>query len=122
MRRSIASGLVVLLLLLAGCAERWSRPGATEAEADATNTACTSEADVAVPPQMVWQIVEGGRMERDRQCWRDGGTERCRTVERYIPPRFGWVDMARGQRDGWRRNCMAEKGFTFQGYRPLRLD
>jgi hypothetical protein len=26
-----------------------------------------------------------------------------------------------GVRDAWRRTCMREQGFTFQGYRPLRL-
>src|SRR5690349_2228855 len=57
MRRLAA---LLLLLALAGCAERWTRPGATEAQADAANAACTDQAMLAVPPQMSWEIVEPG--------------------------------------------------------------
>ncbi len=109
-------------LLLSACAERWARPGTSEAEADAVAGACRNEALMAVPPQMVWQMTSPARVERDRDCWRDGGQERCRVRERYLPAQYSQVDIAAGPRDGWRRNCMAQQGFTFQGYRPLRLE
>jgi hypothetical protein len=115
-------GLVLLLVpLLGGCAEVWVRPGTTEAEADAMNAACRNEADLAVPPHYVWQMVEPPRIERDRRCWVRDGREHCRDYERYRPARYGHVDVAAGQRDAWRRSCMQQQGFTFQGYRPLRL-
>ena len=115
--------IMALLLLLGGCAERWARPGTSEAEADATNAACGNEAALAVPPQMAWQMTSPARVERDRECWRDHrGHERCRVTERYRPARYGQVDMAAGVRDQWRRQCMQERGFSFQGYRPLRLE
>ena len=114
--------LLLLLPLLGGCAERWTRPGTSEAQADAMNAACGNESVLAVPPRMVWQVVEPARIERDRTCWREGDRERCRVTERYRPARWGHVDIASGERDAWRRGCMVEQGFTFQGYRPLRLN
>lgn len=115
--------LLLGLLLLVGCAERWARPGTTEAEADAANARCTDQAVLAVPPAFQWRIVEGPRIERDRQCWRQpDGRDVCRVFERWRPARWGHVDVAAPARDAWRRECMAEQGFTFQGYRPLRLE
>jgi hypothetical protein len=119
MRRLIPLALV---LALGACAERWARPGTTEAEADAANEACGDQAALAVPPHYVWQMVEGPRIERDRHCWRDGGREVCRTVERWRPARHAQVDVNEQPRQAWRRQCMGSQGFTFQGYRPLRFD
>ncbi|MGK7863010.1 hypothetical protein [Falsiroseomonas sp. E2-1-a4] len=113
--------LLLLIPLLSACAERWARPGTSEAEADAMNAACGAEAQMAVPPHMVWQQVAPARIERERNCWRDGDRERCRTSERYRPARYDMVDIATGAREAHRTACMREKGFTFQGYRPLRL-
>ncbi|WP_439597405.1 hypothetical protein [Falsiroseomonas sp.] len=113
---------LLLLILLTACAERWARPGTSEAEADAMNAACGDAAALAVPPVMVWQQVAPARVERERNCWREGDRERCRVTERYRPPRYDMVDMASGARDQHRTACMREKGFVFQGYRPLRLE
>ncbi|WP_270933435.1 hypothetical protein [Falsiroseomonas oryzae] len=115
--------LLLLVLLVGGCAERWVRPGTTEAEADATNAVCQDRSELAVPPQMVWQMVEPAGYDRDRRCWRQrDGREVCETFSRWRPARYAWVDVASGPRDAWRRECMRAKGFTFQGYRPLRLE
>ena len=113
---------LLLLAALAGCAERWTRPGTTEAEADANNAACRDQATLAVPQHLVWQMVEIGGYDRDRVCWREHGREACRIVTRYRPPRYAWVDVNQAPRDGWRRECMQARGFAFQGYRPLRLE
>jgi hypothetical protein len=112
---------LLLFVLLAGCAERWTRPGVTEAEADAANAACTDRATLAVPPQLSWQMIEPPRHDRERRCERQGDREVCRTFTRYTPARYGWVDLARSPRDAWRRECMRGQGFRFEGYRPLRL-
>jgi hypothetical protein len=117
-----AAAALLLLVALGGCAERWTRPGASEAEADATNAACSDHAALAVPAQMVWTMVDAGGHERERRCRHEGGREVCYAVTRFRPPRFDWVDVNRGARDAWRRQCMREKGFTFEGYRPLRLE
>jgi hypothetical protein len=113
---------IILLLLAAACAERWARPGATEAEAEAMNDACADQAMLALPPVMVWQVVEPPRVVRDRSCWGERGQERCRYFDRYVPARWGHVDINTQPREAWRTTCMREKGFVFQGYRPLRLE
>jgi len=113
---------LILLLLTTACAERWQRPGSSEAEADAANAACADQAMLAVPPQMVWQMVEPPRFATDRQCWHEGGQQRCRSFSRHVPARFGFVDVSQAPREAWRRTCMREQGFTFEGYRPLRLE
>lgn len=118
-------GLPVVLLLvglLAGCAERWTRPGTTEAQADAAASACQDRAAIAVQPMMVLQVVEPGGFVRERRCRVDGsGREVCGFTERLRPPRHGWVDANSGPREAWRRDCMRTQGFQFEGYRPLRL-
>lgn len=86
------------------------------------NARCGEEAALAVPPAWVWRMTEAPRVERERECWRDGGRERCRVYERYRPARYAQVDANETPRQAWRRQCMMEKGFTFEGYRPLRLE
>jgi hypothetical protein len=108
--------------LLAGCAEVWTRPGTPEAEAEANNAACADQSALAVPPNLVWQLVELGGPERERVCWRDGGRQVCRIITRWRPPRYEWVDVNRAPRAAWRRDCMRARGFTFEGYRTLRLE
>ena len=114
--------LLLMFCLLGSCAERWTRPGATEAQADAQNAACGDQAALAVPELLVWQMVEPSGFDTDRRCYRRHGREVCQTFTRYRPARFGWVDVNRSPREGWRRECMRAQGFTFEGYRPLRLE
>jgi hypothetical protein len=112
---------LLVLLLLGACAERWTRPGTTEAEADATNAACGDQAVLAVPQQLVWTVVESGGYDRERHCRHVQGREHCYYTTRWRPPRYGWVDANAQPREAWRRSCMRDRGFTFEGYRPLRL-
>ncbi len=115
--------LALIALLLAGCAERWTRPGTTEAESDAMNAACANDAAQNVPVVLEWRMLEPPRIERDRECWeRRDGQRVCRVFDRWRPARYGHVDVNAPARDGARRQCMVEKGFTFDGYRPLRLN
>lgn len=113
---------LALPLLLIACAERWERPGATEAQADAMNAQCRAVAAATVPPRIVSRIAAPARIERERNCRREGGREHCTTRERYVPERWEQVDLNSGQREAVRTGCMVEKGFTFTGYRPLRLE
>jgi len=41
---------LALALLLAACAERWEKPGATEADSDAAQAACTAQAAEQIKP------------------------------------------------------------------------
>ncbi len=114
----------VALLLLAGCAERWERPGATEAESEAAQAQCTALATRQVPPAMVWtQVAAGYWVPPERQCRSRGdGTQDCiYRPQRYIPPRFDWVDVNAQPRRAARNACLVEGGWTYEGLRPLRL-
>jgi hypothetical protein len=114
--------LLLLLLALGGCAERWVRTGTAEEDADAANAACTQAASLAVPRNMVTRQTSPARVERDRTCTRENNVERCRTTERYVPAQYSNVDLNEGARRDWRFGCMQQKGFRFEGYRPLRLE
>lgn len=112
-----------LLLLLVACAERWERPGATEAESEAALAICTGEAARQVPPAMAWTMVAPGSwIPGEQRCWTQNNRTECvRSPPRFIPPRYDWVDLAAGQRRAVRNACMAEGGWTYEGLRPLRL-
>ncbi len=114
--------LLVLPLLLAACAERWERPGTTEAQAEAMAAQCRAQAAAMIPPHIISRIASPARVERERNCRREGDRERCTTTERFVPERWEQVDLNSGRRESVRTGCMAEKGFTFTGYRPLRLE
>jgi hypothetical protein len=122
----ITSILLLLppLLLLAGCAERWSRPGATEAEGEAAQAQCAALASRQVPPAMVWtQVAAGYWVPPERRCrtTRDGDRDCVYRPGRYVPPRFDWVDVNAPARREARNACLVEGGWTFEGLRPLRL-
>ena len=113
---------LLLLLTLAGCAERWERPGTSEAVSEANHQQCVNLAAQAVPPRIITRLASPARVERSRDCRREGDRERCRETERYIPERYEDVDLNAGARDGHRQRCMTSRGFRFTGYRPLRLE
>jgi hypothetical protein len=114
---------LVLLLLLAACAERWERPGATEAESEAAQARCTLEAAERVPPALVWtQIAPAGWVPPSRVCRRHGDRTECLYRPGYfIPPRYGWVDVNTGHRGAARTACLTAAGWRYGGLRPLRL-
>ena len=115
--------LLPLLLLLAACAERWERPGATEAESEAAQSRCTAIAQQQVPPVLVWtQVSPGSWVPGERRCWtRQGVTECVQRPPSYVPPRYDWVDANTGPRRAARAACLEEGGWSYQGLRPLRL-
>ena len=115
---------LALLLLLAACAERWERPGATEAEADAAQSACTALAAEQIKPAMVWMQVQPAYWEAgETHCWTaPNGVTRCtRRPPRLRPPVYDWVDVNIPARQEARAKCLNEQGFTYKGLRPLRL-
>ena len=113
---------LLCLLLLAGCAEVWLRPGTSEAEADAANAACRGAALGAVPPWYETRLVSPPRAVPQEECRHVEGRRVCRVVGFvWLPPRYALVDLNAAARDEWRRGCMARQGFTYGGLRPLRL-
>ncbi|MBR0683458.1 hypothetical protein GXW74_23430 [Roseomonas eburnea] len=115
--------MLLFLVLLAGCAERWERPGATEADSEAAQAECTARAAQLVPPALVWTVIAPGYWEGpERRCFtRRGRTECVTRAGRFVPPQYGWVDANTGQRRAARAACLQEGGWTYQGLRPLRL-
>ncbi len=113
----------LLVLLLAGCAERWERPGATEAESEAAQAQCAAVATREVPPAMVWtQVAAGYWVPPERRCrTRDGVQDCVYRPGRYVPPRFDWVDVNTQPRREARNACLVENGWSYEGLRPLRL-
>jgi hypothetical protein len=114
--------LLLLLLLLPGCAEVWTRPGSTEAEGDAANAACARDAALAVPPVWERRLVSPGRWVQGEACRVVEGRRRCHPAGSfYQPPRHETVDLNRPIREHQRRLCLHAQGFTYGGLRPLRL-
>jgi hypothetical protein len=114
---------ILPLLLLSACAEVWTRPGTPEAVAEATQAVCRDQAALAVPPHMVWVMVRPAGYFPENRCWRGrDGREVCRTFSRWRPADYDLVDVNERPRDAWRRQCLSAQGFTFQGYRALRLE
>jgi hypothetical protein len=111
-----------LALGLAACAERWERPGATEAEAEAAQAACTALAAREVPPALVWTQIAPPRFDPpERRCRTFRGVTECWTLPgRYHPPLYGWVDAAEEERRQARAACLREGGWTYRGL-ELRL-
>ena len=61
---------LTLALLLAACAERWEKPGATEADSDAAQSACTAQAAEQIRPAMVWMQVQPAYWDSgETHCW-----------------------------------------------------
>ncbi|WP_137178432.1 hypothetical protein [Roseomonas sp. AR75] len=120
MRRRLAA--LTVPLLLSACAEVWTRPGTPEPVAEATQASCRQRSELAVPPQMVWVVVRPAGYVPEQRCWRRDGRDYCRTYRRWRPAEYGMADANDAPRESWRQQCMAAAGFTFQGYRPLRLN
>jgi len=68
-------------------------------------------------------LVSPARWEPgQRTCRTYGNRTVCETrPARFVPAQYDWRDANAGQRAAVRSGCMAERGFTYQGLRPLRL-
>lgn len=108
MRRAAA---LLAALLLAGCAERWAKPGATEADFRAMRAQCDAHAFALWPPRLREEIVMPGRwVPPVRSCdvygrcaWFGGWWE---------PPQTMVVDDHAPPRRQERRACFLANGWT----------
>jgi hypothetical protein len=90
--------VMILALALGGCATKWSRPGATDAEFKSTEAACVSRAGARFMPEMQRIQITGGYSGY--------------TTPMQIPPAFMDVDVNTGARNQDVRACFFEAGWT----------
>ena len=113
-----------LLLFLAACAERWEKPGVTEAEADAAQAACTRFAAAQIMPRLVTEMTRPGWYDPgETSCWKSNGIKRCEVVRRpgWRVAEYRTYDANAPMRQAVRSSCLTNQGFTYKGLRPLRL-
>lgn len=103
--------LLALALLAAGCAEKWTRPGATEADFRAMEATCRDHAARLWPPLLREVMLSPGYFAPPvRQCDARG---RCGLYGGWWePPRFAVVDDNQGRRNQERRTCYLANGWT----------
>lgn len=102
---------LVAMTLLAGCAERWEKPGATEAEFRAAQAQCDARAYGRWPPALRQEMVMPARwVPPMRSCdaqghcaWFGGWWE---------PPQIMVVDDHAAPRHAERRACFLANGRT----------
>lgn len=106
--------LATVVFLLAGCVEKWTKPGATAAEFDATLASCKGRAYSMAPPQLQqMQISSGYTTPITTSCSGYGFNASCvSTGGAYIPPAFITVDNNEGQRGNLVRSCLYSNGWT----------
>lgn len=102
---------MLAVLALAGCAERWQKPGASEADFKAMRAQCDAHAFGLWPPRLREEMVMPGRFvppmrscdSRGRCTWYGGWWE---------PPQFAVMDDAAPARRAERRACFLAEGWT----------
>ncbi|MCC6716919.1 MAG: hypothetical protein IT555_03465 [Acetobacteraceae bacterium] len=103
--------LLAFLLLLAGCAERWAKPGADDAEFRAMQAHCDAYAHDRWPPLLRQEMLFPGHFvppvrscdNRGRCTWFGGW---------YEPPQMTVIDDNLRPRNQERRACYLANGWT----------
>ncbi len=109
MRRAV----LVLALMVGACAEKWDKPGGSEAEFRAMAAECEEDAAGRFPAVLREQVAIPARwFPPQRSC----GPQGCVTYPGYwIPPQTAVVDLNQGSRNQARRSC-----YMAQGWRPAK--
>lgn len=113
MSRPSTLALLCLALLLSACAERWEKPGATERDFDAMQSACFSYASARFPPLIrPLQIDEGHMTPIVTKCDRSDHSVSCsQRGGDYVPPTFIGIDDNGEAREADMRSCLYRNGW-----------
>lgn len=113
MRALNAAGLA-MLFGLAGCVQKWSKPGGTAEEFDAMKASCQARAYSEFPPQLQQiQASAGYYTPVTTQCSGFEGNVSCyQSGGQYIPPIIITIDTNRGPRNDAVRSCFYSNGWT----------
>ena len=122
LRPSIAA--LAGVLLLAACAGKWTKPGATDADFQAINHACTARAIALYPPRISQALADNQPVVRppttckmnsndmmgpnnmmQQTCDPDPGD--------FVLPSTVMTDSNAGARNGVIRNCLIAMGWQF---------
>jgi hypothetical protein len=101
------------LLLIAGCAQRWEKPGATQAEFEVMHSRCEARSQAEFPPVMTQVMSTAGYTTPvQTNCQNSANNTNCRTTGgQYMPPTYRMVDQARDPRDRAVAACLVEHGW-----------
>ena len=106
-----------LILGLAGCAERFSKPGATQLDLDRDYQSCKVQAFSAFPytPEQI-QLNAGYYEPMSTVCSGYGAFTNCSTVGgEYVAPTYLTVDGNLTPRHSMLMGCMEGLGYTSEG-------
>ncbi len=112
--RHVRAAVAGAVFLLAGCAETWTKPGATPQEFDAAEAACTARANAAVPPnRQEVQMSPGYVTPMQMRCSGPGPAANCYPVggQQYVAPATTMVDRNQSLRRTVIRECLTEGGW-----------
>ena len=113
MSRFVTPIMLIAALALGACAERWDKPGATQAEFEATRTDCTARSYARLPARpRDLQITTGYSVPPAEICLASGPVQNCVQQQgEALPPISVIVDANERLRSQDIRACLADKGW-----------
>jgi hypothetical protein len=103
-----------VLFSLPSCAQRWAKPGGTDAEFQVTRSSCEARSFSQFPPFMQSvQVGQGYTTPISTQCTGWGPNVNCYTTGgQYVPPTFVNVDRNSDTRRRAVSACLMQNGWT----------
>ncbi|APH54752.1 Hypothetical protein GbCGDNIH9_1451 [Granulibacter bethesdensis] len=115
-RLRLIAGSLLMGGALAGCADHWIKPGASQQEYQYTMAQCKAEGYTYMPANAVpYQVTNGYYSSAGIDCKKtsSGGND-CRQKQVYNPPIWGTRDANEDGRTAVIRACMMRSGWTLQ--------
>ena len=106
--------LILLLLAVASCAEKWEKAGATPEEFEAMKSACSAQSAARFPPMLRQvQLTSGYITPVTTNCSGYGYSVNCFTTGgQYVPPVIITVDDNGSARNQDTRSCFFQNGWA----------